>query len=543
MDSEPNRHMDLSPLWEAENEDYNYCDCPGPPPQFVIPPPSPPPSLDLCRGEHSGLQYCEMKALEAEYTHPSFYSLPVIAVVSSVVLVAILVSSFLLWKHKRKVQNFLPCKSDHQTRCDVSRPDRVPYDDMLISHHPTRLPNQRGPLAQTLTPIELFDVKFGQYGRQHVSQTNFSFSGREADSIRSAKNKEQFNSDGARTYDSDIDDSEIEPRTVASDDEFAEDELSLGEFPRQPSHPCSGTNSLLGSTGGDLCHDVESTSSVENKGIQRMFCDDGVVGRKHNSQSLERNKDGYPNEGFEKKQNYYKGKNMLEPNLAFSDDSTGVDLTHRRFVGHHSPRGASHREKGRVPGLYFTSVGSPVLLQTRPLSSPPYSTGLETGTLPSVYNPHAVQHATTQRSGLLPEGLLYQVNGKDIQSEDYNHCGPVFTIGPEDAYPLDPGFGSQVEISPLEFCTFYPLSRGRPSTSPVHKNVYSSTEDKGLFTIDGNRNRCDQTSRVPDDTVRNLDKTEKHPVPKSNIPVFHSIEDSGSYGDMRPVFDSITLCT
>ncbi|XP_022256407.1 uncharacterized protein LOC111089036 [Limulus polyphemus] len=416
---------------------------------------------------------------------------------------------------------------------------------MIINHHPTRLPDQRGPSVQTLTPIELFDVKFGRYGRQHVSHTNFSFSGKEADRLRSVKSKEQFNSGGLRTYDSDIDDSEIEPRTVASDDEFAEDELSLGEFPRQPSHSCSGTNSLLGSTGGDLCRDMESTSSVENKEIQRLFCNDGAEGRNHNSQFLERNKDGFPSEGFEKKQNYYKGKNMLGPDLAYPnttiplDGMTGIDLTPHQFVGHHSPRGASNLEEGRVPGFYFTAVGSPVLLHAHSPPPPPYPAGLGTGTLPSVYNPHA----TTQRSDLLPESLLSQLNGKEIQSEDHNYHGPVFTIVPEHPYPLDPGFGNHVDISPLEFRTFHPLGRGRPPTPPARENVYSSIDDKGLFTIDGNRNRCDQTSRAQDDPICNLDKSEKHPVPKSNIPVFHSVEESGSYGDIRPVFDSRTLCT
>ncbi|XP_022249130.1 uncharacterized protein LOC106465109 isoform X2 [Limulus polyphemus] len=597
MDPEANRYVDLSPYWEVEDEEYDYCDCPGPPPppQFVIPPPPPPPSLQLCRGEHSDLQYCEAKALGAEYTHPHFHSLPVIAVVSSVVLVAILVASFLLWKHKKKVQNFLPCKSDHQNTCDIGSSNGVTYDDVLINHHPTRLPNHHGNDTQTLTPIELLDIKFGRYGDQHmapVSHTNFSFTGKEAGSLRSNKSKEQFNpvyeevsgnSDGkggSRSCDSDIDDSEVEARTVASEDEFAEDELSLGEYPHQPSRPCSGTSSLLGSTGGDLCPDVGSASSdgagsTENKELQRLFRrnrHDGSSGRKHSSHSLERNKNGHPSEGFEAKQNYYKGKNMLGPDLAYPDtkrdSGTGIGLTPRQFVGHHNPsrqclpwknitfpRGTTNQGEGRIPGLYFTGAGSPAQIRPQSPPPPPYPTELGTESLPSVYNPHTALPATTTRPGRLPENLLSELNERTCKakqpvnhSEVHSHSGHVFTVGPEDAYPLADGYGNQGATVPLEFRTFHPSSRKRPPTPPIRGNVYSSVEDEGLFTIDGSRHRGNPTSRVPSDPRQSFAKTDKRTVPKNsskchNIPVSQNVDENGPYGDIQPVFDSRTLCT
>ncbi|GFQ92136.1 uncharacterized protein TNCT_215771 [Trichonephila clavata] len=57
-------------------------------------------------------------------------------------------------RHKRKVQNFLPCKTHHQGRCDMGGSAGITYDDVLINHHPTRLPNHLNPDTNTLTPIE-----------------------------------------------------------------------------------------------------------------------------------------------------------------------------------------------------------------------------------------------------------------------------------------------------------------------------------------------------------------------------------------------------
>ncbi|GIY74811.1 uncharacterized protein CDAR_609461 [Caerostris darwini] len=74
---------------------------PPPPPRFLIPPPPAPPSSALCRGEGaaaSDLHFCQMEPVGAEFTQTAFPSLPIIAVCSSVVLVAVLVTSFLLWK-------------------------------------------------------------------------------------------------------------------------------------------------------------------------------------------------------------------------------------------------------------------------------------------------------------------------------------------------------------------------------------------------------------------------------------------------------------
>lgn len=58
--------------------------------------------------------------------------------------------------------------------------------------------------------------------------------------------------------------SECAPQAPASEDEFAEDELSLGEQGGEnlpPGTVHSGTSSLQGSTGNDLCRDIDSSDA------------------------------------------------------------------------------------------------------------------------------------------------------------------------------------------------------------------------------------------------------------------------------------------
>lgn len=55
--------------------------------------------------------------------------------------------------------------------------------------------------------------------------------------------------------------SEGGPQATVSEDEFAEDELSLGEGMVLPAAPVSGTSSLQGSTGNDLCRDIDSSDA------------------------------------------------------------------------------------------------------------------------------------------------------------------------------------------------------------------------------------------------------------------------------------------
>lgn len=383
------------------------------PPEFGVPPPPLPPGLcsSVASGRRAGasaadeLQFCEVRPVGAELTTPSaFPSLPVIAVCSSVVLVAVLVASFLLWKHKKKVQNFLPCKSPHQgVPCDLSAANGAAYSDILLNHHhPTRLPAHlvHGTDTHTLTPIELLDVKYGSYGAPHLApltQTNYTFrpaslrdhpaqhrtpqhatvhghhagsTGRRSapgtsqrsshkapnsrtgttSSRRSHRgaNSEQFNPiyeevsgrsksrRGYRHRDSE-DSEEDEARSLGSEDEFAEDELSLGEYPRAAE---SASSSLQGSTGGDLCPpDAEPRSS----GNRRL--------KPKHSHSLERNRNNAT--GLQAKHNYYLSKSALAFDQRNPGPYSSVDLMQ------HPHQDSSPPEPAPVAGISFGTPAAP----------------------------------------------------------------------------------------------------------------------------------------------------------------------------------------
>ncbi|XP_055854803.1 probable serine/threonine-protein kinase DDB_G0282963 [Episyrphus balteatus] len=119
-------------MWEMY-EDHIECDeCggPGPPPKFMIPPPPRPPSLDYgiintnCNEEEMALKaaasaqswdsdMCEaIPILDASlYSSQSLQTSAIIAVFSLLLVLVVLISSLFVWKNKRKVQNFLPCKT------------------------------------------------------------------------------------------------------------------------------------------------------------------------------------------------------------------------------------------------------------------------------------------------------------------------------------------------------------------------------------------------------------------------------------------------
>lgn len=270
MESEASLLVDPSPYWDSEEADYK-CDCPGPPPppQFRLPPPPAPPTSRQCQaGYDSDLPYCHIDLVEAEYSQTPFPSLPVIAVCSSIIAVAVLVAIYVLWRHKKKVQNFLPCNHKPKDRRDLSGSNGVTYDDVLIHHHPTRLPpHGGGSEIRSTTPFELFDSKYDGYqaGRTTpLGRADFLYPVAET-----RKTNDHFNpiyeevsggSEERRSYNSEVEDSEAERRTTDSEDDFAEDELSLAR-----EEACSATSSVRGSTGGDLCKDVGSSDGQEEE--------------------------------------------------------------------------------------------------------------------------------------------------------------------------------------------------------------------------------------------------------------------------------------
>ncbi|KAG8186642.1 hypothetical protein JTE90_014718 [Oedothorax gibbosus] len=654
-----------------EDLSWDCGDCPPPPPpRFLIPPPPAPPSSSACSsgagGASSGeLHFCHLvEPVGAEFTQTAFPSLPIIAVCSSVVLVAVLVASFLLWKHKRKVQNFLPCKSHHQDRCDMGGASGITYDDVLINHHPTRLPNHLNPNlnpdANTLTPIELLDVKYGSYVQQHpdtLTRTNFTIptgvvlnnargiqqqiqqhqaatAAAAATEQRQArrqnhnsrqnqhrKKKERpfhpiyeevsgggtsdENRTGGRSYDSDIDDSEVEGRTVGSEDEFAEDELSVaGLNPEED--PCSATSSLQGSTGGDLGYPDGVTERFSSDGSPARTLKGnfrGVDGHNKLTHSLERNKDGHPSNSFQAKQNYYLNKSMLGPDFTYPEGTDGGSSCV-------SPSGDMVQSDMNPQ---FRAIGSslnfiPALLQQQqqqqyprgvPMSCrsasnspppPPYTSSTTPrqggNAIPALYNPQVVSPG--QR---IPDALLRELTSFKIPSSNQavaakssrslpvppscRGSGVLFTV--ESPYPV------QTTAAPLsrtrsgsvtEFTSSnaprgggyhqYPhhaLGGGRPPTPPPPENIYASIDDVGPYTIDGGRHRSGpfrkgstearNTFGRPNNATAggNRGATAQKPAggdkfQTNNVPNRHPPnDDGGSYGDIRPIYDSRTACS
>lgn len=92
-------------------------DCSGPPPEFRLPPPPRPPFLTegtFCsEAPLAELEDCvAIPMIDASYhSNPSLQSTALIITCTVVLLLMAAVVSVVFWKHKRKVQNLLPCKS------------------------------------------------------------------------------------------------------------------------------------------------------------------------------------------------------------------------------------------------------------------------------------------------------------------------------------------------------------------------------------------------------------------------------------------------
>ncbi|KAK7793452.1 hypothetical protein R5R35_001179 [Gryllus longicercus] len=223
---------DLSALWDMDGADYE-CDCPGPPPEFRLPPPPRPPFLqesDCSEGPLLDLETCDaVPVIDAEFhSSPAIPSLAVIVVCSVLLAAMVLIASVLVWKHKRKMQNFLPCKTSPQNRCDVSNGNGVIYED-LTNIRPRTLPNHCA-TGQTAPSIEMIDVKgpasagYGGAGNIFVCQAAPRAEPYASQDLYNPVYEELSNGSGERP------DSEPESEALAggSEDEFADEELSLG---------------------------------------------------------------------------------------------------------------------------------------------------------------------------------------------------------------------------------------------------------------------------------------------------------------------------
>ncbi|GFY55802.1 uncharacterized protein TNIN_280681 [Trichonephila inaurata madagascariensis] len=257
------------------------------PAHFLVPPPPPPPSLgSVCSTSDF---YCQLEGgpMGAHFNRATFPSLPIIAVCSSVVLVAVLVASFLLWRHKTKVQNLLPCKNEQPGHLgDLGAANGVTYEDVLINHHPTRIPQGHLAASQTLMPLEILDVKLGDLNPSQISALHHTpcYGPRDTgghviiggkpfnpvyEEVSQAPSGDK--SITSKSYDTDFNGSgKLGGRSLTSEDDFAEDDFA--EYPSgEGSGQCSATSSVRGSTGGDLCKDPVSSDEGTGEDCDYMI--------------------------------------------------------------------------------------------------------------------------------------------------------------------------------------------------------------------------------------------------------------------------------
>ncbi|XP_015591252.1 uncharacterized protein LOC107265882 [Cephus cinctus] len=240
---------------ELETLESTECpECPGPPPEFRLPPPPRPPFLTegtFCsEAPLAELEDCvAIPMIDASYhTNPSLQSTALIITCAVVLLLMAAIISVVFWKHKRKVQNLLPCKSaagaaaagrarvlpDGQPHPTPGTGGPVLYEDLpeamghsqLHNHHPGH-PSQ--------PTIEMLDVKEG--GRGVFVCSSPGPDPYTSQDLYNPVYEELSNGDHPETDE----ENELNARNrlhhhhhlstskPASEDEFAEDELSVGE--------------------------------------------------------------------------------------------------------------------------------------------------------------------------------------------------------------------------------------------------------------------------------------------------------------------------
>ncbi|XP_053658756.1 uncharacterized transmembrane protein DDB_G0289901 [Anopheles marshallii] len=236
-------------MWEMLDPDLecgNECGGPGPPPEFLVPPPPRPPflaELVNCNeeqlqqtpfgggatGSFADVDMCEaFPIIDASYhSGPSFQTSAMIVLCSGLLLLVIFISSLLVWKHKRKVQNFLPCKTPtrgppHLDATGVSAAHSVTYEDpdVHLGHHPLVMRHHHHHHHHHNMELHAKQIHYPSGYPMPRSPPLFICSSPGPDPYRSHDNVyEELEHGPGRDTDS-------EP-PIQSDDDFAEDELSL----------------------------------------------------------------------------------------------------------------------------------------------------------------------------------------------------------------------------------------------------------------------------------------------------------------------------
>ncbi|XP_074000175.1 putative Hedgehog signaling attenuator pxb isoform X2 [Rhodnius prolixus] len=224
-------------MWSVECSDYD--ECPGPPPVFHLPPPPRPPFLHDLPDCSIDINTCNaIPVIDAEYhSSPALSSLAVIVVSSLLLLAMLLIATALVCKHKKRMRNLIPCKSSPQSRCELTHSNGVIYED-LTNMRPRSLPQ---------SSIEMVDVKSrGGMVDMGYARTNYPVLSHSpvficpppariplhqysSQDLYNPVYEELSNESGGR------EESEGETESThhcqGSEDEFAEDELSLCGLP------------------------------------------------------------------------------------------------------------------------------------------------------------------------------------------------------------------------------------------------------------------------------------------------------------------------
>ncbi|XP_053680643.1 dual specificity protein kinase splA [Anopheles nili] len=278
-------------MWEMLDPDLecgNECGGPGPPPEFLVPPPPRPPFLaelvncneeqQLAQqspfgasGPFADVDMCEaFPIIDASYhSGPSLQTSAMIVLCSVLLLFVIFISSLLVWKHKRKVQNFLPCKTPtrgppHLDATGVSAAHSVTYEDpdVHLGHHPLVMRHHHHHHHHHNMELHAKQIHYPSGYPMPRSPPLFICSSPGPDPYRSHDNVyEELEHGPGRDTDS-------EP-PIQSDDDFAEDELSLPgdrSFHKSPSDGGTTVATIYHdrSNGGGSSNSAATTASVSN---------------------------------------------------------------------------------------------------------------------------------------------------------------------------------------------------------------------------------------------------------------------------------------
>ncbi|XP_041786326.1 probable serine/threonine-protein kinase DDB_G0282963 isoform X1 [Anopheles merus] len=278
-------------MWEMLDPDLecgNECGGPGPPPEFLVPPPPRPPflaELVNCNEEQLLLQQttapfgggaggaagsfaevdmCEaFPIIDASYhSGPSFQTSAMIVLCSGLLLLVIFISSLLVWKHKRKVQNFLPCKTPtrgppHLDATGVPAGHAVTYEDpdVHLGHHPLVMRHHHHHHHHHNMELHAKQIHYPSGYPMPRSPPLFICSSPGPDPYRSHDNVyEELEHGPGRDTDS-------EP-PIQSDDDFAEDELSLPGDRSFHKSPSDG-----GTTVATIYHDRSNGGGSSNSAV------------------------------------------------------------------------------------------------------------------------------------------------------------------------------------------------------------------------------------------------------------------------------------